>query len=43
MGTHPGNGGNGPSDGDRTPDPELPKLPPEWGEITIPEDRKSVV
>lgn len=38
MGTHPGDGGNGPPDGDRTPDPELPELPPEWGEVTIPDD-----
>jgi hypothetical protein len=38
MGTHHGNDGNPPPDGDRTPDPELPDLPPEWGEIAIPDD-----
>lgn len=42
MGTHyGGNGGNGgdpPPDGDRSQEPELPPLPPEWGRITIPED-----
>jgi len=38
MATHHGNDGNVPPDGDRSPDPELPELPPEWGEITIPDD-----
>jgi hypothetical protein len=41
MGTHQGgNGGNVPPDGDRTPDEpvDLPELPPEWGDITIPDD-----
>jgi hypothetical protein len=35
---HSGNGDNVPPDGDRTPDPELPELPPEWGPIEIPDD-----
>lgn len=39
MSTHQGgNGGNVPPDGDHSPDPELPELPPEWGEIAIPDD-----
>jgi hypothetical protein len=42
MGRNPGgNDGNVPPDGDRTPDPDLPglpELPPEWGEISIPDD-----
>lgn len=42
MGTHHGgNDGNVPPDGDRTPDPDppdLPELPKEWGEISIPDD-----
>jgi hypothetical protein len=39
MGTHhTGNGDNVPPDGDRSPDPELPELPPEWGTIQIPDD-----
>lgn len=38
MGTHHGNDGNVPADGDRTPDPDLPELPPEWGEVVIPDD-----
>lgn len=39
MGTHHGgNDGNVPPDGDRSPDPELPELPPEWGDLTIPDD-----
>lgn len=34
MGTHHGgNGGDVPPEGDRPPDPELPEVPPEWGEI----------
>lgn len=35
---HGGNGDNVPPDGDRSPDPELPELPPEWGNIEIPDD-----
>jgi hypothetical protein len=38
MGTQQGGNGGNPPDGDRPPDPELPELPPEWGEITIPDD-----
>ncbi|HEY8474603.1 MAG TPA: hypothetical protein VIL37_18460 [Natronosporangium sp.] len=39
MGTHhSGNGDNGPPDGDRPPDPELPELPAEWANIEIPDD-----
>jgi hypothetical protein len=39
MGTHHGgNDGNPPPDGDHPRDPELPELPPEWGEISIPDD-----
>lgn len=39
MGTHHGgNGDNVPPDGDRSPDPDLPELPPEWGPIEIPDD-----
>lgn len=39
MGTHhSGNGDNVPPDGDRPPDPDLPELPPEWGDIEIPDD-----
>lgn len=39
MGTHhSGNGDNVPPEGDRPRDPELPELPPEWGNIEIPDD-----
>lgn len=39
MGTnHGGNGGDMPPDGDRTPDPELPALPPEWAQLEVPDD-----
>ncbi|HEV2930851.1 MAG TPA: hypothetical protein VGW74_19380, partial [Propionibacteriaceae bacterium] len=39
MGTqHGGNGDNVPPDGERSPDPELPELPPEWGNVEIPDD-----
>lgn len=35
MGTHHGGNGGGdvPPEGDRPPDPDLPELPPEWGEV----------
>lgn len=39
MGTHyGGNGGDPPPEGDRSREPELPPLPPEWGDLTIPDD-----
>jgi hypothetical protein len=39
MGTnHGGNSGDMPPEGDRTPDPELPELPPEWANLEIPND-----
>jgi len=37
MGTHRGNGGNWTPDGEGARD-DLPELPPEWGEIVIPDD-----
>lgn len=40
MGTHGGDSGNPPPDGDHPPDEpvELPELPPEWGDLKIPDD-----
>lgn len=35
---HGGSGGDMPPDGDRTPDPELPELPPGWAHVEIPDD-----
>lgn len=35
---HGGNGDDVPPEGDRPPDPELPELPPEWGQVDIPDD-----
>jgi hypothetical protein len=37
MGTHRGNGGNWTPDGEGARD-DLPELPPEWGEVVIPDD-----
>jgi hypothetical protein len=42
MGRKPGGNDGVPPDGDRTPDPELPELPPEWGEIIIPDDASAL-
>lgn len=43
MGTHhSGNGGDMPPDGEHPPDPELPELPPEWGQLAIPDDLSSL-
>lgn len=43
MGTHyGGNGGDPPPDGDRHREPDLPPLPPEWGDLTIPDDASAL-
>jgi len=38
MGTVGGNGGGWPPDGGGGPPDDLPELPPEWGEIVVPDD-----
>lgn len=41
MGTYHGDSGNPPPDGDHSPDEPL-DLPPEWGEIVIPDDASAL-